>query len=196
MPDPLKAALDIFNESLSSLMAHTIRASVNYFRLRGGLELDVRIIADTYDRITLGATSVLKSKLVDGRNLRADIFLHKHANRHLARICIAHELFHLLMELEQWKKNNKLLWAPVPPSRDVEDKCNQFAWELCRYHDQFNRHERNRETHIFFPDGLFDKPLITDISKSENWPLGVKIDPNDSFTKKPILEWMSPKNGG
>lgn len=188
MPDPSAFAREIFDESLSSLMAHTIRACVNFFRKKGGLELDVKITADTYQTITMGATSVLKTKLV-GKNLRADIFLHQHANKNLARICIAHEIFHLLMEFEQWKANNRLLWAAVPPSKAVEDKCNVFAWDLCRFHDKFNRTDNHRSEHVYFPDNLFNAPLTTDISKSENWPLGIQIDSANPFTKKPTLGW-------
>lgn len=187
MSDPIKAARDIFDESLSALMAHTIRASVNHFR-KNGLELDVRIIADSYQVVTNGSTSVLKSKLV-GKNLRADIFLHPHANKHLARICIAHEIYHLLMELQQWRANNRVLWAPVPNSKEAEDKCNQFAWELCRLHDKFNRNDHLRGSQVLFPQAIFDAPLNTDISRKENWPLGMEIDSANPFTKRPPIDF-------
>ena len=170
-------------------MAHTIRSLENHLRL-GGLELNLRIIADTYGTITNGATSVLKTKLVGDKRVVADIFLHNDANKHLARICIAHEIYHLLMEFELWRKNNRLVWEAVTPSKTIEDECNQFAWQLCFHHDKFNREEGLRSSLIYFPEGMFDAPLTTDISQAENWPKGIGIDPANRFSIRPSIPWL------
>jgi hypothetical protein len=188
MRNPIDAAKKVFGESLVSIMAHTIRGLENHLR-RTHVELDLRIISDQYDTITRGATSVLKTRLTPEKNrVIADIFLHKHANKNLARICVAHEIYHLLVEFEQWRSNGRLIWEPIPHSKELEDACNQFAWELCRQHDKFNRSERCRENEIYFPDGVFNGVLTTDISRSENWPKGLAIDPDRPFTKPPVVD--------
>ncbi len=185
---PINTAKLVFEESLVSIMAHTIRGVENHFR-RHRVELDLRIISDKFGTITNGTTSVLKTRLNTHQDrVLASIFLHKDANKNLARVCVAHEIYHLLVEFEQWRESGRLIWKPIPHSKLLEDECNQFAWELCRQHDRFNRSERHRENEIYFPEGAFEKPLTTDISKSENWPNGLAVDPDRPFTKPPVIE--------
>jgi hypothetical protein len=192
--DPLAAAAEIFGESTRSMMAHTIRGTVNHFR-RQHLELDIKVFPDTYGTIlkTNGHSSpasILRTGFHAGAQapmrgrVTADIAIHKDANHHLARICIAHEIYHLLCELENWKAAGGVGWENIPLSPDLEDACNQFAWQLCLHHDGFNRDEPNRQRHILFPDKLFERPFTTDTLKQGNWPLGIGLDSKNPFFKR------------
>ena len=141
-----------------------------------------------------GATSILATWFLpkrfpaDRERVRASIYIHPQANRHLARICIAHELYHLLMELDQYNKHRKHGWpTPTPVTKATEDACNQFAWELCRKHDEFNKKQENRERLIYFPPHVFDAPLKTHSThNSYEWPEGIALDPKNPFHVKPL----------
>lgn len=195
-PNALTDAAEIFNQSIVSLMAHTIRATVNYFRQKH-LELDIIVHPDRYGTIVplteaengeKQPASVLRTHKPDGsKRVVATIWIHANANKNLARICIAHEIFHLLCELHEWVKDRTKPWPKIPMSPILEDKCNQFAWELCRKHDLFNRNEVVRERLIFFPDKLFDQPFTTDLSRKENWPQGIGFDRENPFYLHPPL---------
>lgn len=193
MLDPLTAAKAVFKGSLGSIMAHTIRGAKNIFR-NANLELDLKIYADTHrtifrDDSSPSTASVLMSSL-SGNRLSAQIFIHRHANKHLARICVAHEVFHLLEEMDRWIKGGRVAWLQIPQSKELEDRCNLFAWELCHYHDRFNRNEALRGSQIFFPEGMFLKPLSTRTDGSYDLPLGVGLDPKKPFTDVPPVEGL------
>lgn len=182
----------IYNESLGSLMAHTIRAINNDF-LQYGIELDVRIIADVANAIAsqddrTGAISLLRTrwKRMPGHThdrVRAFIYIHEHANRCLARICIAHEIYHLLLEFKAFIDGGRKDWKRVEVNEDVENACNEFAWSLLKSHDEFNKNEKLRQEYMYFPDGLFDNPLTTRDPKG--WPKGVGFEPDNPFYRPP-----------
>ena len=206
MSDPLSAARTIFTESLGSLMAHSIRGTQNHFR-RHNLELELLVVADMVNQIRLkgphhGATSVLQSRFIIPRPgspavgmVQARIYIHKDATRTLARICIAHEIFHLLLELSEYLAcdPNSRVWKQVLTNKDVEDRCNQFAWELCRAHDKFNRDDQTRSELLYFPERLFDRPLSTDAAHQNNWPLEMALEPAKSVFLKTDPEKWFPK---
>jgi len=205
--DPISAAHILFTESLASLMAHTIRGTQNLFR-KHQLDLEILIVADVVGVIRLqdprdGATSVLQTRLVNPRPnspavglVQARIYIHKDANRNLARICIAHEIFHLLLEFSGYLNSTPRVWKKVHTNKEIEDKCNQFAWELCKSHDNFNRDEATRDDILYFPGHLFDKPLSTDANHQENWPLGIALDPSKAFHLKPdASKWLPSRTG-
>jgi hypothetical protein len=196
---PITAAEDIYVEALGSLMAHTVRGVTNYF-LRHRVELDLTIKTDHTGIIQLAVpgkdcTSVLmthpvKVKMANGAEkvsrVKATIFVHKDANKHLARICIAHEIYHLLLELDAYLKSGGTIWANLPTTPEVEDACNQFAWDLCKKHDKFNRDEAEREKHVYFPIRVFDSPLKTNTTHNHlEWPAGIALDPNNAFHAGP-----------
>lgn len=191
----LGSAKTVFDEAFVSLMAHTIRGVINQFR-KAGIELDVRVMPDTIGMLKLkapkqGATSFLLSRLVKGAKvperdrLYASIYIHQEANKHLARICIAHEIYHLLLELDEFLLKGRIQWPKVPVSRTMEDSCNHFAWELCRLHDIFNRDTNLREKHVHFPDGTFIQPFPVDDATNwvNKWPNGIALDPRNPFYK-------------
>lgn len=191
--DPISAAKSVFHESLTSLMAHTIRGVTNHFE-KQKIELTVLVTADTRGRINLmapevGATSLLMTNFVKGvdettpNRLLAKIYIHKDANKHLARICIAHEIYHLLLELDRYLSEGE--WpTSVSSTKIIEDQCNQFAWQLCKYHDGFNRKDDHRKKHIFFPEGTFNQPFKMDSTKWYlDWPNDISLDPHNPFYK-------------
>ncbi len=192
---PISAAETIYQESLCALMAHSIRGVTNYF-LRHDIELDLVIKADHLGIVerafpSKGSTSVLMTHCIRVKRqngvdkvskVKATIFINKDANRHLARICIAHEIYHLLLELQAYSKSKNHTWETVPITKQVEDDCNQFAWELCRQHESFNRDENQKESHVYFPAGVFDTPLKTHTThNSMEWPAGIMLDPDNPF---------------
>jgi hypothetical protein len=198
---PVEQANVIFERSLVSLMAHTIRAMTNHF-LDRGIELDVRVIADTANAIHLtapnqGATSLLRTRLRRGTQPQerdrviASIYIHKDANKHLARICIAHELYHLLLEMDEYLNGGRTAWAQIPTSKEVEDQCNQFAWQLCKYHNLFNEDENLRKQHVYFPPGIFKTALNTsNTGNAMEWPEGIALNPACSFTSVVPPAWI------
>jgi hypothetical protein len=195
---------EIFKESLLSMMAHSIRATQNVFK-KAQLTLDLVILADTRNILKLkappeGPTSILRSQMPLGeppcpgcaRRVKATIHLHKYCCKNLARICIAHELCHLLMELEQYKRAGGGAWAPVPPTSNSEELCNLFAFELCAQHDAFNKNDESRRSNIYFPDGLLDA-MRTSRSVGGPWPRELGLDPEKPFYRRPDAG-ASPQN--
>lgn len=193
--DPVVQAEIIFKESLSSLMAHTIRATTNHFA-KHKLDLDLTILPDIYGTVIVGKngrkpSSILTSRFsgsahgTTGRpRVHAKIYIHRDANKHLARLAIAHEIGHLLFELSEWALSDKKSWKQIATSKTLEDTCNVFAWQLCRDHDEFNRNEENRSKHIFFPQSCFETTLNIDLSATDNLPLGIGLDPAKPFWKQ------------
>jgi hypothetical protein len=200
---PEQNAKNLFRESLSSLMAHTLRAVFNHF-YKKGVVVDVLVIADTANAIlprspTPGATGLLRTQLSsrrtdDGAQLdrvTAWIYIHKDANRHLARICIAHEIYHLVMELNAYIAGNRAAWSQIAVDKVLEDKCNHFARLFCGYHDKFNRDENLREEYIYFPEGMFSEVVKTNSTDSQlDWPLGIALDPAHPFHKTTPPPWL------
>ena len=193
---PLDSAQTIFDEAFAALMAHTICGVKNEF-LAQDIELFMVIRPDLHGFIKLkdpkkGATSVLTSRfLTKARQLERDrlyatIYIHADANKPLARICIAHEMYHLLLELYEYVENGKVAWPKnLNHKQNMEDACNQFAWQLCFQHDKFNRHDGLRKEHMIFPDGTFDRPFKMHDSTDwiKNWPNGIALDPTRPFYK-------------
>ena len=189
MPD--KWAKIIFNESLGSLMAHTIRAVTKYL-LQRGIELELRIMGDTANAVTSedhpGAISMLRTRLKKIPNsplsrLYAYIYIHPHANRRLARICIAHEIFHLILEFEAFIESDRKVWKQLPVDEKIEAKCNEFARRLLKFHDDFNKSAESRKEYMYFPDHFFDNPL--NLRDPKNWPDEIKLDPKHPFYEPP-----------
>jgi hypothetical protein len=122
---PEECAKVMFRESLGSLMAHTLRAVFNHY-YRRGIVVDILIIADTANSILSrspipNATSMLRTQLshrrVDGTQhdrVTAWIFVHQDANKHLARICVAHEIYHLVLELNAYIEGQRSAWSQIP----------------------------------------------------------------------------------
>lgn len=192
MPNPIESAQEIFEECLSALMAHTIRATQNHFRKKG-LILELKVVADVNDVISLTAPGVGPTSIVQAWHLpprpgtpgrvQATIFIHQHANKDLARLCIAHEIYHLLVELEAFIASGHTKWTSISVNKALEDQCNQFAWELCKRHDDFNRDEGRRAKFKYFPEGTFDKPITTNAKMQAVWPNGIALDSKNPFYK-------------
>jgi Zn-dependent peptidase ImmA (M78 family) len=181
-------------------MAHTVRGTVNYF-LQRRIELDLRILSDSARAVCKdGATSVLKSS-VTPRSIRAGggldrvtarIYIRLDANKNLARVCIAHEIYHLLKELDAYISRGRTAWLQIPPSRELESECNVFAWRICFYHDRFNNDDELRKKHVSFPPELFVKTFnMTNIRNLEEWAMGVELDPTHPFVELDAPSWIN-----
>jgi hypothetical protein len=118
--------------------------------------------------------------------VKAGIIIHPDANRTLARVAIAHEIFHLLLELKQYLETGRQRWIPVEVTRAIEDECNQFAWELCHMHDRFNKDARSTSAMIHFPENFFNAPISTNSDRQAQWPDGMALDPTARFFEKVI----------
>ncbi len=195
-----KTAKIIYNESQVALMAHSIRGAVNYFRKREHrVDLGVWVIADLINRINLnapekGLTSILETQFVKGvgaefDRLIAKIYIHRDANKHLARICIAHELYHLLLELWEFEKRSCDQWPKIQHpdplhAKKFEDDCNLFALDLCRHHDSFYRNNDLRDKHTLFPtNSLQEAKNMHRTDRKTDWPRGIGLDPTQPFYK-------------
>jgi len=177
-----KAVDEIFIESKQSLMAHTIRGVVNHFH-KNLVSLDVivsRDLANAVYRHAPSKASILKTTYIpkDPKSpyyrVRARIFIRKDANHHLSRLCIAHELFHLLMALEHFKGSNREKWDGQWKKED-ESACNGFAQELCGKHNEFNSDSRERDLRVLFPSELFAQGFVLDLSDVNLLPDCLKI---------------------
>jgi hypothetical protein len=196
--DPTVTAKGVFIESCRSLMAHSIRGVANHF-YHAGLLLDLSIHADDHRAIPYrNSTSILLTRLFKVQineqsavNLiRAKIYIHKDATKNLARVCVAHELYHLLLELEAFKGTG--LWRPLTMDRNIEESCEMFARHLCKFHDNFNRDAQIREDHVYFPGALFETVLKTgNIDNQKEWPLTVGLDSKKPFWQKPNFHWLN-----
>jgi hypothetical protein len=196
--EPAQTAEIIFQESCMSIMGHAIRGVINHFH-NNAIELHVQVIADTVDAIRLrapneGATSVLYASMIRRQNLRehdrlhAKIFIHKHASKHLARFCVAHELYHLLLEQSNYIGSGRKHWRAVAPTKEIEDACNEFARNLCNHIDVLHHDQQFREKHVYFPKPLLEKGINTSNTNSAEWPDGVCLDPVHPFTERPTFK--------
>jgi Zn-dependent peptidase ImmA (M78 family) len=195
--DAILSAKQIYSDSLDSLMAHTIRATQNYFR-RNLLELDVQIRIDRFKTVfgndsklfgileTQLIPKMAGSKLARWGRVDAKIFINPDASKQLARFTIAHEIYHLLLELQQWASNtNKDEWKKIAITSEMENQCNGFAQALCYLHDQLNRDPQSREKHIYFNPDFFKEPIIVGPDGTVNIPPGILEDRSESYWKQP-----------
>ncbi len=190
MLEPITSAKQIFTEATNTLLAHSIRGTQNYF-MRFSVSLDVRVVADTFGVIGLNSSrpSILQTRHLFASGGRLDtviatIFIHRDANTHLARYCIAHSLFHLLLELEEFIQSGRGQWRQIQLTKAVDDKCNVFALELSRMHDSYLRDAESRNRSIYFPSGLFSETFDASAAKRGEWPTGFGFDPDQAFHKK------------
>ncbi len=179
-------------------MAHSVRGTVNYFRIRKHpVDLNVWVIPDLFARIKLsapktGLTSIVETQFIKGvggefDRLTARIYIHREANKDLARICIAHELYHLLLELWEFERGGCSQWPKIQhtcalDAKIFEDDCNQFALDLCRHHDNFYRNNTLRDKHTLFPKGSLQE--VKNMHRTEgrlDWPNGINLDPMHPF---------------
>jgi len=184
---PVENADMVFKESQTALMAHSIQAVIRLFQ-KSSILLHVQVIPDKLNILHTGATSMLsiaphKAK-DEGEYNRVDatIHIHKDANKHLARLCITHEIHHLLMSFENYKKTSR--WEPLLRTREIEDQCDQFAWDLCFKHDDFYHNPDKQNKYIFFPPKTFGDTLKTrSLANQKDWPEGINLDPDNPFWK-------------
>lgn len=185
---PETAAEDVFAYSSGAIMAHSIRAVTEYcWRYR--VELHVVVIAEPGILVkTAGKTSLLFTRFSAGERfgssgdmdrVRARIFIHKDASKSLAALCVAHHIYHLMLELDAFLSSGRVTWSGVPWTKTIEDECDRFAFRLCKLHASGGGGGR---THTRFPEGIFDKPVnINDLELISHWPAGLRFDPKHPF---------------
>jgi hypothetical protein len=175
--DPKTMAAQIYKEACGSLMAHTIRGIKNHF-YKKGIVLEVLVIRDRQNLVFKTApnkASVLVTKFFakhppDPRDrVRAHIYIRGTANHHLARLCIAHEMFHALLALEAYTAGERKEWDGKW-KKEHEPACNKFAQSLCELHNGFNGNQDARVNRVMFPGELFAEGFFLDISDLENLP--------------------------
>lgn len=186
MFEPSESARNIFEESKKSLMAHTIQGVINHFA-KQKITLVVKIQVDKYCVIPDKAYSLLRcdNELAEGR-IVANILIHKYANRLMARMCLAHEMAHLLIKLDKYLDSGRVSWPKKgiteKTTKREEEACNLFARDLCYLHDVFNKDDNNRNHHIYFPDGFFNNTGL-DTHTPGTWHLRMRLDPENPFNK-------------
>ena len=172
--DPLEFAKTVYCGSLRSLMAHTIRAVENIFR-GNGLGLDVIITRMPLQNLHGTLNTRLGGWFLQPTNpparVTATIFINEQSSKELARFTIAHEIYHLMIELENWKNGERKAWAQLSPTPQMESDCNRFAQALCFLHDsKLYRDEENRERNVYFCPELFAHEITTSQDGGPNLP--------------------------
>lgn len=183
-------------------MAHTIRAVENHFRSHE-LGLDVIIT-----RLPLGQLHGTLNTRLSGRQLQkvspvarvtAIIYINEKASKELARFTIAHEIYHLLIELEQWTQEKKA-WTQVNSTSELERDCNRFAQALCFLHDsKLYRDEENREKNVYFCKELFQQEISTTVDGRPNLPAKLALGEGTPYWELPdpeieadVFPWLNP----
>lgn len=181
MSQPSKAktaAKQLYFCALRSLMAHSIRGVENYFTAQA-VDLDVAVRVDK--RGFLGQRPSLLLRIAHetpsnpDRDIRiqASIWLHKDASWHLARFSIAHEIYHLMKELEMFKQisGHEKSWRSLDLSthEGLEKECHEFAQHLCDLHNDFNHGSKNA-AQLLFPLEMLDAVKEGNLDL-QTWPV-------------------------
>lgn len=162
-------------------MAHTIRGFTNILHKKGFI-LYLQIIRDNNNLIFRhepSKSSILNAKPMDKiENLPytpifAKIHLRKEASHHLSRLCVAHELYHLWLLVERFTDANRKEWDNEIKEGD-EESCNEFAKQLCKKHNEFNKDEGLRGEKIEFPSDILDNEFILDLGNFGNLPKSLR----------------------
>jgi hypothetical protein len=194
--DSLEFAKKVYCGSLRSLMAHTIRAVENDFR-ENDLGLDVLITHTDLGNLhgalntRLSGRQILKVSPV--ARVTALIFIHEKASKELARFTIAHEIYHLLLELKRWmedsREEEKRDWPQLLMTPEMESECNRFAQALCFLHDsKLYRDEENREKNVYFCSELFESEITTGDDGKPSLPAKLALGNGIPYWKLPDPE--------
>ena len=176
-------------------MAHSIRAMTAEFNERQiGLHVVIDPVAGKW--LHRGHSSRTPVSLLNIKYYRyqivpypkglihATIRVNQEANRQAARLCIAHELFHLYLQLLKFEASGYNNWPNNPPTPDPieEYACDAFAWDLCRQHHEFYWDNTRLDSCRFglkdFPDG----PLRISLEAADKWPLPFQLGTGTPFT--------------
>lgn len=182
---PSAHATTIFEKSKVLLMSHSIQAVIKEFA-ENKLNL---IVIQTIDQFGVLPPDVFSRIMVDDnliaeRIIKAKIMLHRHLNKHTARFCIAHEMAHLLIQLEQYKRTKT--WplrrdSLQKSSSQTEEECNVFAHDLCFSHNEFNKNDNLRKKHMLFPSNFFNS--CSNPHNPDTWADGMGFDVAEPFNK-------------
>lgn len=178
-----REAEEIYQISEKSLMAHTIRAVKQRF-MRKQLGVDIQIEPDK-DGVLEGraVSSLFTRHLISPKIIKAKILIRPDASRALARFCIAHEVYHLLILLDKYNPTYSAWPADSQMDRLEEDACDAFAWHLCFKHNNFYwDDEKLKRCRFGNEKGDFPNLFRThDLERIENWPYPFRLTPEDPF---------------
>jgi len=156
-------------------MAHTICGVQKIFYKKGlHLQVLVAFAQDAQMKAAPKKSCFLTTKIRDKekydvrRRVIATIYLKKGINHHLARLCIAHELYHTLLALDAYIAGDRKEWLQLDRQSSEED-CNKFAKELCLKHHNFYKNGVNRHR-VEFPEEIFDEDFLLDLADCDRLP--------------------------
>jgi Zn-dependent peptidase ImmA (M78 family) len=115
----------IYNLSEQCLMAHTLRAAESHIRRETGNK-SFSIILEIDDKITSRLQKKSHTTYAPQLN-NACVVVAPHLDHDQKRVCIAHEVYHIIEHFKAEKT------AP----KDVEPVCDHFANALCLQHNAF-----------------------------------------------------------
>jgi len=118
---------DIYSYSKQALMAHSVRAVKEHLRKKYQMNHYAIVVNQSSEILTRYRRN---SWVVFGAN-SATIFVDQSLGHDETRVCIAHELFHILFSFEPGVEPHRFR------GRLMEDACDVFANELCERHDAF-----------------------------------------------------------
>lgn len=134
--DAIRMAQLIFDTATDCLMAHSIRAFQTYIWRKFHAQCDIVLqVKHNVKRMFFGKKS-WTLLIQNGAILMVDC----DETPDQQRVCIAHELYHLIISANAAKGNHsnqhKVL-APIQHGKSIEDVCDLFANELCTKHNDF-----------------------------------------------------------
>lgn len=121
-------AKEIYEQSKRALMAHSVRAVKEHLRAKHRINhytIVIRQLTGIQSRYARNSWVVFGQR-------NATILVDQSLEHDETRVCIAHELFHVLYSFER---------STADPKRNrgrlMEDACDVFANELCELHNAF-----------------------------------------------------------
>lgn len=228
---------DVFEESVLSVMAHSILAIQHIFK-KHKLRVCIEVVIDNAGTLKPKPHELENKEIVGAvldsnfcytrgeETVIAEIRLQKNATPELARVAIAHELGHLLHSLSQYcvktseyqheadalfststlgpltrkakieqyihdqiLKNAGTIWPNDDSNEKIEELCHNFAYNLCKLHDEFNRSPSALKTLNHFVDGFFNFFSACDMSDSSKWhPTMIPNADRRFYSKRRVLQ--------
>jgi len=195
----------VYALSENALMAHSLRACVQLFQ-RFGLTLIIEVFEDRwgslrpekaygekkpksvlmchYESISISPNALRGA-------VRAKITVRKDLNRYAARLCIAHEIAHLLVKLRRFQdvpSSDSWTESLKRHHPKVENLCDRFASRLYIRHMELYGDADRRRLLTIDTDGGIPLPEFVETAKPvEKWgaPYGL-LSSGESFNDHPF----------
>lgn len=185
LPVHASLALKVYEISKHSLMAHSIRAVKKLFESKE-VGLDVFIFPESGRYTSAERPRPLSNIKIafysndavfaEGR-VKATIRVFDIANPYTARLCVAHELYHLICMLLEFVRTKE--WPDTVKSS--EDECDAFAWSLCSEHNKFYL-DKELTKKCAWGETVFTRgPIKTSEESVREWPLPFGLNEKEGF---------------